>query len=79
MCEKTRCFGNELKLRFLKAFLQNFLNGYVSVKPVLLLEKLKGFLLCWHLLVQTQQWKHQNKVGNLFKVNNEKRHLGQHH
>ena len=24
----------------------------------------------WHLLVQSQQWKHQNNVWNMFKVNN---------
>ena len=28
------------------------------------------FCSSWHLLVQTQQWKHQNNVCNLFKDNN---------
>ena len=27
-------------------------------------------ILSWHLVVQIQQWKHQNNVWNLFKVNN---------
>ena len=26
-------------------------------------------LQSWHLLVQNQYWKHQNKVKNLFQVN----------
>ena len=28
-----------------------------------------------HLLVQCQQWKHQNSVWNLFKVNSESNHV----
>ena len=27
-------------------------------------------VVIWYLLVQSQQWKHQNNVWNLFKVNN---------
>ena len=27
-------------------------------------------LPCRHLLVQSQQWKHQNNVWNMFKINN---------
>ena len=31
---------------------------------------IKDLLPSGHLLVQSQQWKHQNNTGNLFKVNN---------
>ena len=31
---------------------------------------LKNLSISGHLLVQSQQWKHRNKVWNLFKVNN---------
>ena len=29
----------------------------------------------WHLLFQSQEWKHQNNVWNLFKVRNKDRRL----
>ena len=31
---------------------------------------LNAYLLSWHLFVQHQQWKHQENVWNLLKVNN---------
>ena len=48
----------------------------VLVQVFLLLTLIFDFLIAnflhtsQHLLVQSQQWKHQNNVGNLFKFNN---------
>ena len=37
-----------------------------------LVKNIKIKPLIWHLLLQSQQWNHQNNVWNVFKVNNNK-------
>ena len=56
---------NELPLSFLN---QSILTEITELQKIL--KKLRDFdcLPRWHLLFQSQQWKQQNNVWNLFKV-----------
>ena len=63
------------KMKVLVALATSFIMNLEQNQHIFLLWRCHWTDVCplpsWHLLVQSQQWKHQNNVWNLFKFNSE--------
>ena len=68
--KKNKCLESK-RVRYSQNFKSNYRTSCnLIISPLTQISRTTP--LIWHLLFQSQQWKRQNNVWNMFKVNNNK-------